>query len=538
MKWIMTVIFSLLLLGCTPRHAIHDPSIAKSEEEFLALKKPPESHLEPQTIKKSLPPPNPTPKALLQPISLTITHHMHIQDVLEILCQKAKIAHVIDPEIEGTLAYSARDQPLQEVLNVICHALNLRFRYKNQILQIERDLPYLKTYPFTFLAQTRSSETHMANSTQIMNEKGETNGNLNGSKHSLNTKSTHDFWMELEETLKNILPPKTSFSLQRQGGLIHVHATEKTHQYLERFLASLQAQMNTQVLIEAKIVEVTLKDSHKSGIDWAQFQNRTLSLKSNLGTLFRTSPALMGHTHQQGMVSLGVEGHHLNALLNFMESFGTVRTLSSPRITVLHNQSALLKVAENQVFFDVKYERQYLNTDQKNYGSLVASHSRIQSIPIGLVLSVHPAIQRDSQEIILNLRPAISRIVGTREDPSVKLMAAQSPKGAQGEISSEIPIVATREMDSILRLKSGSMAILGGLMIEGADTLSSGIPGTRNKGYSFLTSAKRQNTMITELVIFLKATIVDTSLPDGADQRLYQEFTNDPHPLISGAPHA
>ena len=178
------------------------------------------------------------------------------------------------------------------------------------------------------------------------------------------------------------------------------------------------------------------------------------------------------------------------------------------------------------MFFDVKYERQFLSGGRKHYGSLVASHSRIQSIPIGLVLSVHPAINQETGEIMLTLRPSISRIVGTREDPSVKLMAESLRRGSS-DIGSEIPIVAVREMDSVLKVQSGHTAILGGLMIEGSDQLSSDFGLRRGPG-SLLTSARRSNRVMTELVIFLKATILDHGAVTAADQRLYETLAKIP----------
>ena len=408
--------------------------------------------------------------------------------------------------------------------------LQLAFLWDQGVLVVKRDLPIYKTYPLWFLAHSRKSTTHVSNRTDIMSRGGKDSTEQGDSGYTLETKSQQDFWTELEEALAMLLQKPSTFSLQRHAGLLHVQAPEYLHKQVAGLLQKVERNVGAQVLIEAKIVEVSLKDSYRGGIDWAQFKHKSLGARAALGNVFRTPPALMGHMGGEGVMNLSLEGNNIQALLNFMESFGTVRTLSSPRITVLHNQNAFLKVAENQIFFDVKYERQFLGGDKKNYGSLVASHSRIQSIPIGLVLSVHPAINQDTGEIILNLRPTISRIVGMREDPSVKLMAESLRRGSS-DVGSEIPIVAVREMDSVLKLQSGHTAILGGLMIEGADHLSSGVPGMRRGAASFLASAKRSNRMMTELVIFLKATIMGAPSVNMADRRLYEGFTKDPRPL-------
>ena len=532
------VIFNLIFIlgACThPLEELHDASVAKTEGDFRNLSSPAPTPLIKPRIENPVQetPSNishPWPEALLTPLSIHITHAMHIEDVLEVLCEKAGVSYLLDPDMEGHVSYQATNRPFVEILETLCDRLSLRFSFDNNLLKIGPDTPYLKTYPMAFIAQTRQSESHVANNTNIVSGGAQETTQNNGSNHVLDTKSLQDFWGELEATLKILLQPPSHFSIQTHGGLVHIYTTHKMHQCLQELFEKLRSQIHSQVLIEAKIVEVTLKDAYKGGIDWAQLSQKPFTIDAQLGGVLRTSPALMGHTNPGGTISMDIQSQHVKTVLNFMESFGTVRTLSSPRITVLHNQSALLKVAENQVFFHVKYERQFLNNDKENYGSVIASHSQIQTIPIGLVLSVQPAIHQETQEIILNLRPTISRIVGTREDPSVRLMA-QTFKNTDHDIGSEIPIVAIREMDSVLKLQSGRTAILGGLMIEGSDHMSSGLPGTRDKSFSFFTSTKRSNRMMTELVIFLKATIVESGPVEGADHRLYEDFTIDPRPL-------
>ncbi len=539
---IVGMLLVLFVLGGCHHPLTHsqDPSVAKTEEDFWALGTAVGTALGTAAEKASLPttpditksplPKSRCPQELSRPLSMHITPDMYIQDVLAILCEKAGISYVIADDVEGYLAYDATNRPLGEILQTLCQTLHLTYRWDNSLLTIQKDVPCLKTYPMTFITQTRQSESHVANNTHIVSGATQENGQNNGSTHALDTKSTQDFWRELEETLKILLPSPFYFSIQKHAGLVHVYATHQIHDHLAIIFKRLQTHMRAQVLIEAKIVEVTLKDAYKGGIDWAALSEKHLSLEGQFGAVLRTSPALMGHANTGGGVMLNINDHHVKTALSFMESFGTVRTLSSPRITVLHNQSALLRVAENQVFFHVKYERQFLNNDNDNYGSVVAAQSQIQTIPIGLVLSVHPAIDPETKAIILNLRPTISRIVGTREDPSVRLMA-NTMKNNGHDMGSEIPIVAIREMDSVLKLMSGQTAILGGLMIEGSDHISTGFPGSRRGPFSFLTSAKRSNHMMTELVIFLKATLVDSPFVTDADQRLYQDFTKDPRPF-------
>jgi general secretion pathway protein D len=274
--------------------------------------------------------------------------------------------------------------------------------------------------------------------------------------------------------------------------------------------------------------EVTLQEQFKSGIDWSTVKSGDWYIQAKMGALADTmSPMVRNFTP----INLGVEGRELSSILNLLETFGTTRTLSSPRLTVMNNQNAVFKVAENQVFFTVKYERQFLNTDTQNFGAIIASTSKIQTIPIGLVMTVQPSIDTITRDITLTLRPTISRVVGVREDPSVQIVN-NSFNTSSKTVKSEVPVVAVREMDSVLRIKSGQVAILGGLMIEGGDNLEAGLPGSKPGLLSFFLQGQRNANAIIELVIFLKATIVDSPKITTADQRVYTEFMRDPRPVL------
>ena len=223
-----------------------------------------------------------------------------------------------------------------------------------------------------------------------------------------------------------------------------------------------------------------------------------------------------------------------------IEKFGAVKTLSSPRITVLNNQSAILKVAQNEVI--------YLPELQKQYGTLANNtnidymSAKIHTIPIGLVMSVQPSIDRKTNSITLTLRPTISKIVGNKKIPMPFYYnnIAPNPITANNSNSAtvptitmqEIPIVDIREMDSILKLKSGQIVVMGGLMQEQSANRRDGLPRTQNTSLEFLTGTNEKSTKVTELIIFLRATILKKKKAHHhADRKVYNTFANDPRPL-------
>jgi type II secretory pathway component GspD/PulD (secretin) len=173
---------------------------------------------------------------------------------------------------------------------------------------------------------------------------------------------------------------------------------------------------------------------------------------------------------------------------------------------------------------------------QNNRESTTVS-SDIQTVPIGLIMMVQPSIDPETGEIILFLRPSISRLTQSVPDPAVDIAYNASITDSTDRKSSPtpsmIPVVEVREIDSVLRLNNKEMAILGGLMEVRSSEHKQGIPGLGEVPLlRDLTGSISEGDTIVELVIVLKATIVDNgAAPDAADQRLMEKYTTDPRPL-------
>lgn len=234
---------------------------------------------------------------------------------------------------------------------------------------------------------------------------------------------------------------------------------------------------------------------------------------------------------QTDVLTLGLRGKSFSGLLKAIEEFGVSRTLSSPRLTVLNNQTAILKVAQNQVYFRLNYDKQLnLSVDRES----INVSSDIQTVPIGLVMAVHPSIDPYTGDIILSLRPTISRLTHSISDPAVEIAFAnaRSPSSVRPK-PSLVPVVEVREIDSVLRLHSGEIAVLGGLMEARASNGTTKLPIAGDLPIvGQLFSAAADGDEVIELVILLRASIIDGApLPDAADQRLYQDYVEDPRPL-------
>ena len=527
----MIYLWILWIAGCQ-RVSYQDSSIKKTKEDFLDLTKPVPQRcglknvpFQTQDVK---------PDFYKKTISLSLSGSLPLQEVFFELAKQANINIVFDrPCSKSTsVLYHAQCKPLEKVLDDLSSAYNLRYYYRNETLHVTLDTPHLKTHNVQFLIGARNTQTETAVKTDILgqNAKGKSAfSQENGASIHIKSKSDVNFWEELEKNIQYILnepaiKEKPSYALNRYSGTLSVWGTSKQHYAIASYLKHLQKLATTQILIEAKIIEIELTDEHKNGIQWDALPILTATLNAKV------------NVSEGALFSFFIDTKNLNAFANFMNKFGTVRTLANPRLTVLNNQASVLKVARNEVFFEIQMDEVMMTANSPH---IQKTRSQIQTVPIGLILYVHPVVNFETGQIVLFLHPTISRIIDVKNDPSIAL----SMRGLPTQIKSEIPVVQVREMDSVVAAKENQVIIIGGLMEETSDYKNSGIPFLSDIPilgmlFSFEEKVKR----LTELVILLRPRILNSDNPQGidaADQRLYQEFTQDPRriPLGAGASH-
>jgi general secretion pathway protein D len=305
-----------------------------------------------------------------------------------------------------------------------------------------------------------------------------------------------------------------SIIVNPEAGVIVVRATARQHEKVQEYLDLVLLSARRQVVIEATIAEVSLNDAYQQGINWQSL--RTLRTENNprggfsvgqnpttstnpLGTTsgsFTTSTTAPTFGASPGtfafLLNYVAPGLGLSATLSLLETFGKVKVLSSPKLSVLNNQTAMLKVVNNLVYFEVKNDSTTTTTGTTNNFTATA-----KSISVGLVMSVTPQISENGS-ILLNVRPTISSKTGDVQDPTPNLGAVNN-----------VPVIQTREMESMLRLSDGEVAVMGGLMEDKLSNASSQVPGLGDLPGIGNFFRNRSDTMSkTELVIFLKPTII------------------------------
>jgi general secretion pathway protein D len=317
-----------------------------------------------------------------------------------------------------------------------------------------------------------------------------------------------------------------------EGGLIAVRATARQHEKIAQFLDVVLGAAKRQVLIEATIIEVKLSNAYQQGINWSNLAGGGLKLTQGAvgslpsGVTVGTTPGIFVINYLNPTSRLG----NLATTIQLLESFGKVKVLSSPKISVLNNQTALLKVVDNNVFFSIKVTPAILNAN--GVPTTPATYeSHLETVPVGFVMSVTPQIS-DSDEVTLNVRPTITRVVGKVKDPN--------PALATANVTSEVPVIQARELESIMKVNSGQIAVMGGLMQDSVDNAKDSVPVLgRIPVLGDLFSYRNENTTKTELVIFMRPVVVkDASINgDYKDYRYIlpgQTPDTEPYPFRQG----
>ncbi len=316
----------------------------------------------------------------------------------------------------------------------------------------------------------------------------------NSSSSSVRTITRTDFWQELKDSLNHMIAvdPQATIDINQQSGIVIVRAKPMQLREVENFLSATQTQISRQVILEAKILEVTLNDSHQDGVNWESIVREGI----NKAPLLTGIGGVMNPSTFASVFTLGGSAGDFRAFVELMETQGKTNVLSSPRISTLNNQTAIIKVGQDEYF---AYDIQTGNT-----GSTGAIGSTIVTTPYpkldvffsGIALDVTPQID-DNEDITLHIHPSITQV--------------KEVSKTFGNNIGALPLALTtvRESDSIVKAKNGQIIVLGGLMQENDNENKQGITGLAAIPYiGNLFRINTGSTQKSELVILLKATFI------------------------------
>ena len=446
------------------------------------------------------------------------------------LVKDTNINMVVHPSVAGDISLDLKNVTVREVMNLTREVYGYEYQ-ENQTGYIV--LPariQSRIFPVDYLNVSRAGESLMTvSSGQIEDtDNGDSDDNSNSGSgstslksSSINTTSTADFWSELQATLTSIIGAGEGRSIvvDRHSGLVIVRAMPGELRDVEAYLESAQDNLQRQVILEAKVIEVDLNDSFQSGIDWAAISDsRDLAIGNSgvvrgigrvladeagsplldaAGNAVISSGVDITNIPYANLFAVGSSSSTFASLITLLSTQGNVHVLSSPRVSTVNNQKAVIKVGEDEFFVTE------VSSDSTSTASGTTTPPELTLTPFfsGIALDVTPQISKQG-EVILHIHPSISEV-----DDQLKVITL-------GGETFELPLALStvRESDSIVKAQNGQVVVIGGLMSNITSDELGAVPGAADVpffGEAF--KQKRKLNRRSELVILLRPIVVDNN---------------------------
>jgi MSHA type pilus biogenesis protein MshL len=464
-------------------------------------------------------PPAPVPRPPQETYSVVVTD-LPVRDVLFALARDAGVNVDVSGDLQGNVTINAIDQTLPQILDRISRQASIRYSLDNGTLVVLPDAPYWQNYRVDYVNLSRTTEGEVTVATQIataggsVGEDEESGGGdsseSNGSKTIVKNLSDNSFWPVLGANLRQLITGRSQGAegaaegddpvvVNPMSGMVSVRGTGVQHQQIQTYLDELSAGAKRQVLIEITVVEVDLSDQYQAGVDWATVSSQGglgkdgVSLISDLiGGNLSAAPVFTGTYN-----NFEADGSGFSATVKLLSQFGDTKVLSTPRIMALNNQTALLKVVDELVYFTLTSET-IEGTDNSLPRTIITSE--INTVPVGFVMSVTPQISQNGN-VSLNVRPTLTRILDFVVDPA--------PRLAGSDFDNLVPQLHVSEIESLLEVADGQTVVIGGLMQDRTSKQTDGIPYlSRIPLVGDLFSFRNDDVSKSELVLFLRPTVI------------------------------
>ena len=488
-----------------------------------------------------------------------VVNNASAQQVFLALVSGTRYSMLVHPDVKEPISVNMRDVTLMEALEAIREVYGYEYRVQGTRIYIEPVTMQTRIFHVNYLAGRRTGRADVRVSSGSIQASslpaggGQpsplpapttlTPGGSSGTQQALESSrvtfsSDNDFWSDMQAAIRTIIGTQGGRTaiVNANSGVIMVHALPKELRAVEQYLKATSVVVERQVMLEAKIIEVTLSDQFSSGVNWAAFRaggntrfgagivnpdatlrtegtlsnsNITFTPRGSMGALGSTLAGVAGGL-PGAIFGLAFQTGNFAALLNFLESQGTVHVLSSPRIATLNNQKAVIKVGTDEFFVTNVTTTTTVNAAAGGTNTISPTITT-QPFFSGIALDVTPQISGDDQ-ITLHIHPSVS--VVSEKTKVVNLGGAQS-------VTLPLASSSISESDSIVRVQDGTIAAIGGLMRQQQNNGRSGLPGTTGSAAGVLVGTRDQQLTKSELVILLKVTIIRG---DSAWQQQAQEL--------------
>ena len=543
---------ALVLTGCAADRPLRTPAVdaaVRAELAPAAPAAPGKPVTVPASISAALAEPVPAPVlAAPEPRLDLLVNNAAARDVFLAIVADTRYSMLMHPDVAGTLSVTLRGVTVQEALEAIRDVYGYDFKLDGRRITVYA--PTLQTRIFTInyphSQRVGSSELRVASGAAQANNSGTSNTGTTGTTASgaspggggsnlqqpdssrLSTTSKTDFWAEVSAAVRGLVGGGAGRNViaSPQAGIMAVRAMPDELREVEKFLKAAQVAVERQVMLEAKIVEVELRDGFQSGIDWSALRNTAKStgavgvlggnttsnalvsgVKPNLpGFVAGLAPALADGVSipaaGSGLFGLAFATDGFQAVLGFLETRGDVQILSSPRIATLNNQKAVLKVGTDEFFVTGVTGG---TTGVANTGS--GSTTTLPTIALtsffsGISLDVTPQID-EGNHINLHIHPSVTTV--TEKTKQIDL-------GSIGNYRFPMASSSVNETDTMVRIQDGNIVAIGGLMQLESNRTASGLPGSTDIPFLSSLLGNRVNSgRKKELVVLIKPTIIRTA---------------------------
>ncbi len=513
-------------------------ALIQSASERKAPPEPSDKSLMPSLPSVSAAEADPEPRFDLSVVNAPATQ------VFMALVNGTRYSMLLPPDVSGTLTVNLKDVTIHDALETIRELYGYEYRIQGKRIYIEPNSVKSAVYHINYLASRRqgSSDLRVTGSSMTATGSNAASGTTatatpgqaapggtgtptasrgnDTSRVSMTTDS--DFWGDLARALESIVGNREGRSvvINQSSGVVLVRALPTELRSVEKYLKATQLIAERQVMLEAKIIDVTLSEDFQAGVNWGAFKSgpnsRTgvgvaqsganVSVGTTAQTVGTASTTLLSVTPGQlgsiaasalgrGFIGLAFQTSNFAALLNFLETQGNVAVLSSPRIATLNNQKAVLKVGTDELFVTNVTS----STTTTTTGSVSSPSVTLQPYFSGISLDVTPQIDQDGN-IILHVHPAVSTVV--EREKTINL-------GSLGTYVLPLASSSINETDSIVRVQDGNIVAIGGLMRQEQSSDRSQLPGA--SGILANALGQRSSTLRKrELVILIKPTVIDS----------------------------
>ena len=539
-----------LLGGCAAERPLRTPDVGEAVRSELGATQAKPSAVVPTRVSDALA--EPAPRAMAAPAEPRLdllVNNAQAREVFLAIVADTRYSMLMHPDVSGTLSVTLRGVTVTEALEAIRDVYGYDFKIEGRRIVVYA--PTLQTRVFTVnyphALRVGTSELRITSGSNGTNSNssgggtsntGTSNGAQGGSSSGgastqqqvssrVTTSSQTDFWAELTDAVKGLLGAGVGRNVivSPQAGIMAVRAMPEELRQVSQFLKAAQIAVERQVMLEAKIVEVELRDGYQSGIDWSALRNagRYTGVIGSVGGGTSNNVLINGVTNNVpgfptgvtpaladtsllpvgtgGLFGLALATDGFQAVLGFLETRGDIQILSSPRIATLNNQKALLKVGTDEFFVTNVSGGTAATPSSSSSTSTAPTLPTLTLTPFfsGIALDVTPQID-EGNNITLHVRPSVTTV--TENTKQIDL-------GAIGKYKLPLASSAVNESDTMVRIQDGNIVAIGGLMQVQSNRTSSGMPGTSDVPFlSSLLGNKANTGRKKELVVLIKPTII------------------------------